>query len=424
MSVPLDRLYHFLESLIDRDVIIYHWIRNGVKDLKDLRMLNPASLFLQYTRPTVIMHDQEPLWYDFYGRDQILDSKKTKPLSQGYKAIEINQELIEFWEKLHLKSVLAPSLFPAIITHSELKSREVEKYQENGYVTCYYWAHGVIAKDWYRFADHDLKLTFNWENIKHDFLIYNRDWSSVREYRLKFSEALIDFDLVDSCKTSFSAECNGINFVDHKFCNKTFGIQRNDIDRFYVKNTAPASSSADYCSLDYVESGIEVVLETLFDDTRWHLTEKILRPIACGKPFILASSADSLTYLTNYGFKTFDPLINETYNTIENPHERLIAIVTEMKRIQQLPLSEKKDLFIKLHAIAQENKQRFFSSQFDDTLTQEFVTNVHKCLDQCENQISMDIVDQWLAIRKKHAPEAYQELADHYDQIKAMIKIL
>jgi hypothetical protein len=69
------------------------------------------------------------------------------------------------------------------------------------------------------------------------------------------------------------------------------------------------------------------VLETLFDDHRWHLTEKSLRPIACGKPFVLMATPGSLQYLRQYGFKTFDGLIDETYDSIQNPKQRLQAVL-------------------------------------------------------------------------------------------------
>jgi hypothetical protein len=47
------------------------------------------------------------------------------------------------------------------------------------------------------------------------------------------------------------------------------------------------------------------------------LTEKALRPIACGQPFILAATPGSLQYLRSYGFKTFSGYIDETYDTIQ-----------------------------------------------------------------------------------------------------------
>ena len=83
------------------------------------------------------------------------------------------------------------------------------------------------------------------------------------------------------------------------------------------------------------------MLETLFDDTRWHLTEKSLRPSACGKPFMLAATAGSLQYLRSYGFKTFSGLIDESYDLIVEPHLRLQSIAQEMQRISQLSPNKK-----------------------------------------------------------------------------------
>jgi hypothetical protein len=84
---------------------------------------------------------------------------------------------------------------------------------------------------------------------------------------------------------------------------------------------------------DYEATDIEVVLETLFDDSRLHLTEKSLRPIAVAQPFILAGTHGSLEYLRSYGFKTFGDVWDESYDLVEDPAERLIQIAELMKYI-------------------------------------------------------------------------------------------
>ena len=140
---------------------------------------------------------------------------------------------------------------------------------------------------------------------------------------------------------------------------------------------ATGSYSADYNSTDYQMSAIEVVLETLFDDSRLHLTEKSLRPIACGQPFILAATHGSLEYLRNYGFETFSPWIDETYDTIENPAQRLKAIVQEMKRIANLSADEKTFLYAKLKDITIRNKKLFFSFEFLQHIVNEFKENLN-----------------------------------------------
>jgi hypothetical protein len=386
----------------------------------------PEPPILRHTTPLIIMHDQESLFYNFYDsieisnkRNEILSRKSEK---KGIDYIMSDEMIEKYWKKVHLRTSLPPSLFPVTIVHSELRSSEVRKYHDHGYLTCYYWAHGLIARDWYRFAQYDLKLNYNFENIKYDFLIYNRSWTGIREYRLKFSEMLLNAKLTSLCKTSFSPQCDGVSYLEHPFRNKNFCIQRKDLEQHFINNSSLATASADYCNDDYNMIAIEVVLETVFDDDRWHLTEKILRPIACGKPFLLVSTPGSLEYLKNYGFQTFSPWLNEDYDSTVDPLERLNKIITEIKRIQNLSRAEKKELFNKLHGIAEYNKQRFFSEGFGKKIISEFVKNMNTCLDQCNQQISLDSINERIKLGQKYQSNIYHDLSDWYEQIKLIFK--
>ena len=168
-----------------------------------------------------------------------------------------------------------------------------------------------------------------------------------------------------------------------------------DLESYFEINQTLSSASADYTSDDYVSCAVEVVLETLFDDTRLHLTEKTLRPIACGKPFILASTPGSLEYLRSYGFKTFSPWIDESYDHIANPQERLAAIIEQMRSLSALPMHEKIQLWINLHSIAEYNKRRFFSKEFFNQVVKEFQTNLDKAVEQTQQHCSGWFYQQW-----------------------------
>jgi len=103
-----------------------------------------------------------------------------------------------------------------------------------------------------------------------------------------------------------------------------------------------------------------------------------LRPIACNKPFILAATPFSLEYLRSYGFKTFDGLIDETYDTIADPMQRLEAILKEIKRLSCLPQADKQELWEKLNVIAAYNQQLFFSTHWNDLIVNEFKENLNR----------------------------------------------
>jgi hypothetical protein len=130
---------------------------------------------------------------------------------------------------------------------------------------------------------------------------------------------------------------------------------------------------------------VEIVLETLFDDSRWHLTEKSLRPIACGKPFILASTPGSLEYLKSYGFKTFDTWIDESYDTVQDPNLRLQAITNSMQKFSLQPPEEKQNALTEMQTICVYNKNRFFSNEFMQQVLDEFCNNLKQGVLKLQN---------------------------------------
>ena len=93
----------------------------------------------------------------------------------------------------------------------------------------------------------------------------------------------------------------------------------------------------------YNTSYFSLVAETVFAENKglgddifydcYDFSEKLFRPIKFKHPFILAARPYSLKVLKEYGYKTFHPYINETYDTIENDEDRLLAIVEEVKRL-------------------------------------------------------------------------------------------
>lgn len=382
MSVPLDRLYNFLfDDASCNDLIIYQFLPHGSRKLDDLKILIPipknATWLETITRPCMIVHDQEPLMYDYYTDQdfrQYLDRTKNKAFYPNV----IPRSLMDLMISMHLRCCVAATTNiydQTLLCHSEKNSRDLDRFVRNNFIGVYYWSHALIARDWYRYAKLDPKLRVNFGSVKHDFLIYNRAWSGTREYRLAFAELLADYDLIANCNTKFSPTDNDVHYTHHRFTNPDLAISRQDLHEIYTINQHHAWASADYDWRDYAESAIEVVLETLFDDTRLHITEKTLRPIACGRPFLLAATPGSLEYLREYGFQTFHGLIDETYDTISDPRERLQALVQELRRISSLPTQQKQELWAQLYKIAEYNQTLFFSDQWHSHIVEEFKTN-------------------------------------------------
>ena len=353
MSVPLDRLYNYLDSLCNHDLLIYRFSPHGSKNLTDLTGLtNYYSFGWQrcLLTPGVIVYDQEPLYFNASTVNTLVvaagilhkipDSiHKQTLLDTFYK-----QQILTFWFRA-LTDFRYGIYDKTLLIHSEKNSRDLDRFCGSGFIGVYWWSHAAIACDWYRFAKHDISLVINFEKITKDFLIYNRAWAGTREYRVKFTEIIVDLNLQNFCNMKFNPMDNQCHYRNFQPVNAAFKANRYDLENYFEQCTAAAHSSADYNSEDYISIAIEVVLETLFDDQRWQLTEKSLRPIACGRPFILAAAAGSLQYIRSYGFQTFAPYIDESYDTIQDPLLRLAAITNEMKRISQLSPEDKRSLW-------------------------------------------------------------------------------
>ena len=125
-----------------------------------------------------------------------------------------------------------------------------------------------------------------------------------------------------------------------------------------------------------------------------------MRPIACGKPFILVSTPGSLQYLRDYGFETFSEYIDERYDTIFDPLDRLKCIINLMKDISRLSTSKKQDLYQKLHLVADRNKKRFWSDDFAQKIIGEFITNFQHAYEICKDFRNGK---NWIENRKKLA---------------------
>jgi hypothetical protein len=83
----------------------------------------------------------------------------------------------------------------------------------------------------------------------------------------------------------------------------------------------------------YTDSWFSVVTETIFDYPYSFCTEKIWKPVLMEHPFIVAANRGYYRDLRNAGFQTFHPMINESFDQIDCPHDRLNRIIDEIDYI-------------------------------------------------------------------------------------------
>lgn len=387
MYIPLDNLYDWIAGAAD-DIIIYRFYPHGSKKIQDFRVIDQRyrdwGFWHQWGHAIpVLCHDQEPLDFDAYDFSQqqwqnVRDLFQTTwPDRHLYRVMHDSEY---FWQEVAHKNLAGTAcdtlVDRVILLHSEKNSPQVTRYSD---LCCpvYWWSHAIIARDWYRFAEHDARLCFDHADFPYLFNIYARAWSGTREYRLTLLRLVQQENLEQQCRVTFNTHDGG-HYTDHVFRNSCLALT--GAIGFYDQCQS-AAASATYDASHYTNCAIDIVLETLFDDARHHLTEKTLRPMACGKPFFLAGTAGSLQYLREYGFCTFQDLWDESYDLIRDPLQRLTAMINEMQRLARLPLHQQRDIVYRAHQLAKRNKAHFFSAGFGHAITGELEHNLHAARD-------------------------------------------
>jgi len=103
---------------------------------------------------------------------------------------------------------------------------------------------------------------------------------------------------------------------------------------------------------------INVVLEAYVDHEVIEypfITEKTYRNIKYKKPFIIMGNKYSLLSLRKLGYKTFDPLINESYDTLGTSKHRSKEVLKELNRLSQMNNYEWDDLMIQCKPVLEHN---------------------------------------------------------------------
>jgi len=282
----------------------------------------------------LFLHDQEPFYYDnslHIYRNTLLENKKD-PLYLNLT----DQEL--FFLRL-LRTCSWP-----IFCHSEKNSKDIDRVEQIGCIPCYYFWHALIARDWFRHwkHHHDIHNKTLWHKR---FLLYIRDCTGSRVYRSQVKNILYDIN------------------------------DQIDTDWDNTKNIPP-DFSAKISIEDAQNTALHIVAETVFEDTKIHVTEKTFKPMVMKQPFIIFAGPGTLQYLRDYGFRTFDSIWDESYDQEQNHSTRLIKITTVIKELYHKSPDEFQNIIEQCKEIVDHNQKYFFSDEFENRLLDEFYKNM------------------------------------------------
>jgi hypothetical protein len=83
----------------------------------------------------------------------------------------------------------------------------------------------------------------------------------------------------------------------------------------------------------YTDTYFSVVTETIYDYPYTFRTEKIWKPMIMAHPFVVAANAGYYRDLHRAGFRTFGHLIDESFDSVTDPEQRMQDIVKVIKDI-------------------------------------------------------------------------------------------
>lgn len=107
------------------------------------------------------------------------------------------------------------------------------------------------------------------------------------------------------------------------------------------------------------QSYFQIVLETdFFSHDQFFLTEKTIRPLMSGQPFVVGATPGFLKHLHNLGFRTYSELWNEDYDSIINHYDRLEALSNLCIDLEKFDWQSHRPQLID---IANHNRSQFFN---------------------------------------------------------------
>ena len=399
--LQIDHIYEFLYQELFKDFEVWH-LPSGVPKISPVNFTD-VNVFTPTLDPQskIFFYDQEPYLHNLI--DKYI---KLFKWPSGIDLEEVYQEFLRGDNPYnmninyedHLKNLANPNRAykePHLIVVSEQSVELIDFAIKNNVKLLYYFFHGFAALDWYRGY---YALNYNKSIVKqydYDFISFNRIINNDRSYRIYFvsqlksqgllSHGQVSFNITDNLFDDWQDEISdtssklSANAKQHIEQHMT-GINKLVIDFSEIHGSASANILRTIDRVDNhndrlnVEAFWHVVTETVFYYNKLHLTEKIFKPIVSKQPFMLLAAAGNLAYLKSYGFKTFDSVIDESYDLIQDNDLRTEAVVDQLSWYCNLTPGEKTDVIQQLEPIIDYNFHHFYG-EFRHIITNELLDN-------------------------------------------------
>ena len=403
--LQVDHVYEFFYNNIFNEFELHHPF-NGVINTNQITINDIAVFTPRLATRKIFFYDQEPLlnrlsdaYFDVFNFPEPLTlleiSEHMEADSLPFGISRPSDSVIDFYianpSCVYKQKTIVTSEKSALVNYYAIK------YDAR---LMYYFFHGFAALDWYRGF---YALNYNKQVIKdytYDYITFNRLVSNDRSYRCYFVSKLAEELLLEHGQVSFGLATEQatwqeeINDSNTKLSSKAIDHIKLHlpstpliIDNEYVHGSA--SADIPRCTND---SLWHIVTETVFYYDKLHLTEKAFKPIVSKQPFMLLGAVGNLSYLKSYGFKTFEGIIDERYDTIVDNDARTEAVVAQIAWYCALSAEEKRTVIEAIAPIVEYNFHHFYG-EFKHIITRELLDNcrtLFKDIGYDDNAIAYD----------------------------------
>jgi|694.fasta_scaffold50902_13 hypothetical protein len=324
---------------------------------------------------------------DFYiGRYSTSQYRYRKKSSMENTCYYFDQEPIHT-DSVNNLTIFTSSKLLQLLANSEISHTKKYLCQEHNYQNWYYFFHGFAALDWYqdgRYFDQQI----DWSR---PYITLNRLHTNDRSYRLNLVARLADQQLLDRGHvslhlghTEYGTWQQELISPDTRLSDTARELIAQHLEHPLTLDceTSTGSLSANFGHQEFElwKSGLwHIVTETVFYHDKLHLTEKIFKPIVAQRPFMLAAAPGNLAYLKSYGFQTFDQWIDESYDNIQDPDQRLQAIVDQTQRLSAMSDSDLREMHQEMQTVLEHNFDHLWSG-FRHLIVDELVNNFETCV--------------------------------------------
>ena len=357
-----ENIFHYLKSIVTHRRLLY-LLPYGSTQPENIETLSDDNSHIPIfvdKDPLFIFYDQEPMYGNF------------------------NYQLFDY-----IQDNFPP---PYVLVTTEQHSEPLNLIQERyGWPVVYNFHHAFAANDWFRgYRYNPLLIAPSERVLTKKYISFNRLTSGHRVYRSLLINELVKRNILDQGYVSYNHCCpDGGTYRENLLTSKlvpwelaqeavnnistiTLPLRIDYQDQEYIPNHSFVLSAVEQTQ----ESFCYLVTETCYWEAKHHLTEKIFKPIVSRMPFVLAGPVHNLKYLRSYGFQTFGDWIDESYDDIEDPVQRLTAIGNTMTKICNSSLDELQAMLTKMTPILEHNYNLFYSNEFLDRCWGELCENL------------------------------------------------